>query len=355
MIISTNSDPDREDFDILLSSTLSELNQFALRSPDSVSSLGGRTLEPYVHELMSKLAVGTPFESSIELIGGQRFPDIIAKKYYGVEVKTTTQNHWKTTGNSVLEGTRVEGIERIFMLFAKLARPIEFKCRPYEDVLSEVVVTHSPRYLIDMNLEVGKTIFDKINIPYNQIRKESNPVRPIIDYYKSFLKPGEDIWWLDNDNRSEPNSIVISVWSNLPQEQKNELKNLGMAYFPELFGSSADKFSRFAVWLLTRRSVVCPNVRDIFTAGGRGSFNLEGVLIPDLPRIFLNLFSSIDEVFSLLNQTPSDILSEYWSRKTSDSTKLMDWISLVAERSSEHIRVDSGRIQYFLTRLAKLS
>ena len=59
------------------------------------------------------------------------------------------------------------------MLFAKLASPIEFRCRPYEECLSEVVVTHSPRYLIDMNLAIGKTIFDKIKTPYNELRKKA--------------------------------------------------------------------------------------------------------------------------------------------------------------------------------------
>lgn len=116
--------------------------------------------------------MGQHFENTIELIGGQKFPDIVANKYYGIEVKTTTQNHWKTTGNSVLEGTRVDDVERIYMLFAKLASPIEFRCRPYEEVLSEVVVTHSPRYLIDMNLKVGNTIFDKIKMPYDTLRKK---------------------------------------------------------------------------------------------------------------------------------------------------------------------------------------
>ncbi|WP_212744209.1 hypothetical protein [Maribacter sp. ACAM166] len=59
---------------------------------------------------MTDLAVGSEFENSIELIGGQKFPDIVAKKFYGIEVKTTTQNHWKTTGNSVLESTRVDDV-----------------------------------------------------------------------------------------------------------------------------------------------------------------------------------------------------------------------------------------------------
>ena len=136
---------------------------------------------------MTKFLIGTPFENSIELISGQRFPDIIANKYYGVEVKTTIKNHWTTTGNSVLEGTRVDGIERIYMLFGKMVSPIEFKCRPYEECLSEVVVTHSPRYLINMDLKEGNTIFDKLKIPYDTLRKEQNPVKPIIDYYRKRL------------------------------------------------------------------------------------------------------------------------------------------------------------------------
>ena len=182
MIISANSEPNRSEFDLLLESTITALNVHAKKSAKTVSILSGNKIEPFVKDVMTNLAVGTPFENSIELIGGQKFPDIIAKKYYGIEVKTTTQNHWKTTGNSILETTRVENIERIFMLFAKLANPIEFKCRPYEECLSEVVVTHSPRYMIDMNLEKGCTIFDKINMSYDILRKKENPIKPIIEH-----------------------------------------------------------------------------------------------------------------------------------------------------------------------------
>jgi hypothetical protein len=180
MIISANTEPNREEFDKLLSAAVIELNLHALKAPKKISNLLGRQLEPFIRDVLSELAIGTPFENTIELIGGQKFPDIIAKKYYGIEVKTTTQNHWKTTGNSIFEGTRIEDVERIFMLFAKLAAPIEFRCRPYEECLSEIVVTHSHRYQIDMNLERGETIFDKINIPYDVLRKLDNPIKPII-------------------------------------------------------------------------------------------------------------------------------------------------------------------------------
>lgn len=333
MIVSVNPDPNRKEFDYLLRSTVSELNILAQNSSKKVSTLLGRQLEPYVKDIMTEKAIGTPFEDSIELIGGQKFPDIIAKKHYGIEVKTTTQNHWKTTGNSVLEGTRVENIERVFMLFAKLASPIEFRYRPYEDVLSEVVVTHSPRYLIDMNLEEGNTIFDKIKMPYDTLRKKENPIKPIVDYYKSKLKPGEELWWMDADDNSKPSNIVIRIWNNLSIREKHDLKNRAMVYFPELFGNSSDKFGRLAIWLVTREAVVCPNIRDLFTAGGKNNCIIGGKTYKKVPRIFLNLFDNVPAIIEIIMQTTSIELAEYWEIKTTDKTKIFDWIDLVAEHS----------------------
>ena len=335
MIVSVNSDPNRSEFDLLLNSTIAELNIHAEKSSKKVATLLGRNLEPFVKDVMTNMAVGTAFENSIELIGGQKFPDIVAQKYYGIEVKTTTQNHWKTTGNSVLEGTRVDNVERIFMLFAKLASPIEFRCRPYEDVLSEVVVTHSPRYLIDMNLEQGQTIFDKIKMPYDTLRKNENPIRPIVDYYKSKLKPGEELWWMDAENNSKPSSIVIKIWNNLTLLERQELKNRAMVYFPELFGNSNDKFGRLAIWLVTREAVVCPNVRDLFTAGGKDSFVVGKKIYNNVPRIFINLFTNAKNIAEIILETSAFELSEYWQSKTCDNQKLEDWISLVADHSKK--------------------
>ena len=332
MIISANSEPNRKEFDILLNSTLTELNIHATKSPKLVSTLVGNKLEPYVRDVMTDLASGTVFENSIELIGGQKFPDIIAKKYYGIEVKTTNQNHWKTTGNSVLESTRVENVERIFMLFAKLATPIEFRCRPYEECLSEVVVTHSPRYLIDMNLAIGKTIFDKINTPYDILRKKENPLRHVVDYYKSKLKPGEELWWIDQEN-SKPSNLVIKIWNNLSLKEKLEAKNKSMVYFPELFSNNNDKFGRLAIWLVTREGVVCPNVRDLFTAGGKGKILVGTKVYENIPRIFITLFENLDFAIETLVQTSAIELSNYWGIKTTEKKKISDWIDLVSEHA----------------------
>lgn len=349
MIISANSEPHRNEFNSLISSTVTELNLHAQKSSKTVSKLLGRDLEPYVRDVMTELAVGSPFENTIELIGGQKFPDIIAKKFYGIEVKTTTQNHWKTTGNSVLETTRVDSVERIFMLFAKLAAPIEFRCRPYEECLSEVVVTHSPRYLIDMNLEKGKTIFDKIKTPYDTLRRKDNPIKPIVDYYKSKLKPGEDLWWIDQENMS--NSFVVKVWNNLSTQEQQNISSLAMLFFPEVFGNSRTKYQNIPVWLVTNFSVVCPNIRDLFTAGGKGSITIGTKIYSSIPRIFLNLFANLDFVIETIGQTSAIELSGYWGINTTEKSKKSDWIDLVSEYSKRISDTKHLNIKQIITEL----
>jgi hypothetical protein len=332
MIVSVNSEPHKSEFDALLNSTIAELNACAMKSPKLFEQLRGSKLEPYVCDMMTDLAIGSQFENSIELIGGQKFPDIVAKKFYGIEVKTTTQNHWKTTGNSILESTRVDNVERIYLLFGKLRNPIEFRCRAYEECLSEVVVTHSPRYLIDMNLEEGKTIFDKINTTYDTLRLKKNPIKPITEYYKSKLKPGQDLWWIDQNDEKASN-FVINIWNNLNNKEKLEIKNKAMVFFPEVFSNRADKFARLAVWLVTREAIVCPNIRDLFTAGGKGDYLINHKAYKNIPRVFIKLFESIGSVLDILINTSAIELSDYWKGKTTEKKKIMDWIELVSNNS----------------------
>jgi hypothetical protein len=333
MIISANSEPSRKEFDILLNSTLTELNVQAVKSSNLISTLKGNKLEPHIGSLMSELAVGTVFENSIQVIGGQKFPDIVANKFYGVEVKTTTQNHWKTTGNSVLESTRINDVERIFMLFAKLASPIEFRCRPYEECLSEVVVTHSPRYLIDMNLPIGKTIFDKMDTSYDTLRKKENPLGYVVDYYKSKLKSGDQLWWIDNNNM---NNLSIKMWKNIDKEKKKEIIIKIMVYFPEIFGNNnKTKYERIPAWLVAKEGIVTSNIRDLFTAGGKGELLVGNKLHKDVPKIFVNLIDNLNLVLEFLIQTSAIELSEFWGIETTENKKVAHWIELVSWHSKK--------------------
>jgi hypothetical protein len=288
------------------------------------SVLSGRDLEPFIADNLSKSAKGSSFEGTIKIIGGQKFPDIVANKYYGVEVKSTKQDHWVTTGNSVLESTRVEDVERIYMMFGKLADPIQFKCRPYEDCLSEVVVTHSPRYLIDMDLKVGNTIFDKIGLPYDKLRIFDPPLKPILEYYHNQVRPGQQVWWLSGSS-----SIIIKLWNSLSILEREDVKVKGFVFFPSVFSNRSDKFNEFVLWLVQTQSVVCPNVRDIYTAGGQVSFTLNGNRYKNVPRIIGNALVRLGEIKELIDTIDIGTLSKYWQTKVSRKSAFAKWISVV--------------------------
>ena len=309
MVISSNPQPNQLTFQSLLDNTIHTLEIESKCYQKKYLNLLGNKLENVVADIMAESAKGTPFENSIELISGQKFPDIIANRFYGVEVKTSKQNHWTTTGNSVLEGTRVDGIERIFILFGKMVNPIEFKCRLYEDCLSDVVVTHSPRYLINMDLNIGQTIFDKLDIPYDTLRSYPNPIKPITDYYRQFLKPGEEVWWLDQEE-PKPSGVIIKLWNNLPLVTRKEYMLKSMILFPEIFNSHTDKFNRVAVWLVNSEGIVCPNVRDVFTAGGRETINWNGKQYVNIPQILVKLSKSIADLKIILNEFDNEVLGK---------------------------------------------
>lgn len=336
MIISVNSNADKSSFEGLLSCSLFTLQQRAKKYPKMYMSLLGTKLEREIVGVLNENAVNTPFENSIELVSGQKFPDIVAKKYYGVEVKTTQKNHWCTTGSSVAEGTRVSDVERIFMLFGKMTNPVEFRCRPYEECLSDVVVTHSPRYLIDMNLKQGETFFDKLKIPYNDLRKQNNPIQTVVKFYKKQLKSGERLWWMGEDEEEQTtSSLIIRLWNNLSKQEQHYYVCFGFCLFPELLGNSMDKFNRFALWLSTQKAVVCPNVRDLFSAGGRVDIVLENGKTVNVSQILFRLYNNLEMIFDILKTTPTAELSEYWGCNVTESNKVKVWKSMVKQCCKE--------------------
>ncbi len=282
MIISVNPNPSLSEFQQLMERTDILLNEDALNRPSYYKSRGGNPLEDDVKAALDECAKGTPFVGTIEKVSGQRFPDIVAAKYYGVEVKSTKDNHWKSTGSSILETTRVSGVDRIYMTFGKLGgNPIRFLSKPYEQCLYGIAVTHMPRYLIDMCLEEGQTIFDKMGVPYDELRKMENPITPVAKYYRSKLKTGESLWWT-GDSYEESVSATIRLWKNLSPEEKRYYTIYGCVSFPEIFGGNYD---RYALWL-TSQGVVDPHIRDQFSAGGQEEMRCTNGDIVKCPGVY---------------------------------------------------------------------
>lgn len=344
MIISVNPHPSLAEFQQLMAQTDRLLNTSALLHPEYYITRGGSLLEDDVKSALSECAKGTAFENTIEKISGQRFPDIIAAKYYGVEVKSTKEDRWTSTGSSILETTRVNGIERIYMTFGKLGgNPIEFLSKPYEQCLHGIAVTHMPRYLIDMNLHHGETIFEKMGIPYNELRKMENPIAPVAKYYRSLLKEGESLWWA-NDSANETVSATIRLWKNLSCEEKRNYTVFGCVNFPEVFGGNYD---RYALWL-TSQGVVDSHIRDQFSAGGQEEMVLSNGEKVMLPGVYRRVKNNLNFILGRLAQNnPMSLQEDRFLNNDALRHRLMAWIDRVSKSSTVPYELSQNALETF--------
>jgi len=293
-----------------------------LRGNNNISALD---FEGLVCEKMKEASIGTEFEGTIKQTGVHAFPDIVANEYFGVEVKITTKNHWTSTGNSVLETSRIEKVERIFIMFGKLGGQPDVRYRAYQECMPEISVTHSPRYKINMDLPVGKSIFDKMGVDYDVLRKSDDPIQQIKNYYRKQLKEGEGLWWIDEE--SESSSPVIKQFRTLELENKERFKVDCMIYFPELFKNRAN-YDRAAAYLITEFGAVSASLRDEFSAGGR-----KEVLVVRERRRVSQVLSQLrryaSRIASRINEMDEELLEFYWHVTSIEVDRIKQWKEII--------------------------
>lgn len=335
MIYSMNNNPKEKDFERLMIESNDSLNREAQVRNTYYLERKGVLLEEDVFRIMSQCAIGTSFENSIQLVSNKAFPDIVAAKYYGVEVKTTTSNHWLTIGNSVLESTRIEDVQRIWLTFGKLVNQVEFKSKRYEECLADIAVTHYPRYKINMNLSPGETIFDKINISYEDLRKYENPVQPIADYYRSILKPKESLWWASERNVEDVSApAIVKLFSGLSVVEKRNCLIEGLILFPEVFQKmNPRKYDNFILWLATHKAVISTSTRDLFSAGGKCDIEVNGVLFKGIPKVLSHIATYSGLIAFMLSLVPKENLARYWGKEI-ESSAIECWKEIVEEKAA---------------------
>src|SRR3989344_2308540 len=280
--------------------------------------------ENLVYEKMSESAKGTRFRGLVEKMGKHAFPDIIANKYFGVEVKMTANDHWTSTGNSVLESSRIEDVERIYIVFGKFGGKLDIRYRLYQECLPEISVTHSPRYRINMNLPSGKSIFDKIGVDYDTLRNDPNPIQKIKDYYRSQLKEGEELWWIDQDGDDKAVSPIIKPFRGLSAKEKENFVVEAMILFPEMFGNSSTKFERAAAYLIAEYNAVSANLRDLFTAGGQIKLKVKGKNVV-VPQLAYRLHIRAKAIEKKIKELDAKTLIYYWRNNKLESDRLKQW------------------------------
>lgn len=315
------------------------LNEKAKLDVELYKSCEGKKLENVTESILKEIAPATPFRpEDIVLISGAKFPDIQAGKYYGVEVKSTKSNSWSSTGSSIVESTRITDVSKIYMMFGKLGgEHAEYRCRPYEECLSNIAVTHSPRYLIDMTLKDNQTpsIFDKMKIDYDTFRllDEKDKIQRVRNYYKQSRRGFEMPWWIGDTESETSSSIMIRFFCDVEDELKEEILTRMLILFTELFRYNySDKYKRAALWMCSRYSIINNSLRDSFSAGGRLD-EIGGVHFnKPVPQILNTLYNYRHNIIKLLKDPDSTLLEDiydYWKPHTFSCNLYDYWLEAI--------------------------
>ncbi|PIQ91495.1 MAG: hypothetical protein COV70_03425 [Parcubacteria group bacterium CG11_big_fil_rev_8_21_14_0_20_39_22] len=333
MIYINKPDAKEKDFINLLEKSRELLLKFLRKKKD----ISPTHFETTVFEHTREAAKGTSFEGKVQQTGAHDFPDIIANKYFGVEVKMTTSDHWTSTGNSILESSRIEDVEKIYIMFGKFGGKLDIKFRLYQECLPDVSVTHSPRYRINMNLKKGESIFDKIGVDYDTLRKHANPIQKIKDHYRSKLKDGEELWWIDQENDDKAISPIIRPFRNLSDEEKENFIVESMILFPEMFGNSAMKYERAAAYLISEYNSVSASLRDSFTAGGQIELKIKRKTIT-VPQVAERMRARANDIKTKINELDGETLAYYWRIRKIERDRLNQWKKLLNKNLKLSIR-----------------
>src|SRR6266404_3807032 len=137
------------------------------------------------------------------------FPDIVLGKF-GVEVKFTTADTWRSVANSVFESTRNQKVEQIFVVFGKMGGKPEVAWDRYDNCVIHVRTSHVPRF--EVQIHPKESLFTKMGISYRDFSQLSIPERMehIRKYARGRLKQGERLWWLE-DRPDEGHSLPLQA------------------------------------------------------------------------------------------------------------------------------------------------
>lgn len=321
-------------------------NERSHQNPSYYKNLTPSKLEEETCKVLKDVAPSTPFrKEDIILVSGHSFPDIMAGKYYGVEVKSTKENKWTSVGSSIVESTRDQYVEDIYMMFGKLGGDIpEFKFRPYQDCLSNIAVTHSPRYMIDMEIKEKseETIFEKIHMSYSDFHKTNDKIEVVRDYYINHArKEGkhEMPWWVGKktidaiDNGEVP---TIRLFNLLNVCEKADLKAQMTILFPQVL---LGEYDEAALWLCTHRYFLCMNVRDFFSAGGQyDMLNGQKLQIP-YPAVLKKLMDVMPYIKRNLSSNKDLEYLEFNAALYYSKDKLKTWLGQVKEIFNQYTYV----------------
>lgn len=334
--LDSNNKKDIDNFRKLL-----DLTEKKIKQPSDTGSFW-KLFEKEVYIATKAVVSELQLNWDINYIAGHKFPDIVAKinenKSFGIEVKTFKEGkEWRFLGGSIMESTRIENIERI-ELFCARQTPFEIRHKNFEECVSNVAITHSPRYILDLNLKKNEDIFSKINQSYENVRKLPNPFNAFRGHLikqKEITDNIDSAWWfepqrvnIDNFDKKDQifaNDFIkerIKFWKDISTKEKENYKLLLIILHPEVIESN---FDNACYTLFCRFGVINPHLRDTFTAGGKVKIN--GYEVSHITGLIYKSKDKLAKIFK--EKTSCAINFAIWKERIERLKKEQDVLKLV--------------------------
>ena len=257
----------------------------------------------------------------------QAFPDIAAGEF-GIEVKFTTDDIWRTIGNSIQENQRIETVKHVYLVFGKMGGVPEVRWREYEASVIHVRTSHVPRFEVEIADDGDSghvSLFEQMGIRYDDFRKlEMSEKMKYIRQYARKIHPDGKLWWLEGlEEHTLP--IQARLYTNLEQEEKVRLRAEAALLCPEIVksGRSRDKYDTLVLFLLTYHGVLCHQARDLFSAGSVANprNDDEGGLY--IARALLLIEG---EMLKAAERLPDSLFVEFWGESVPKENRIARWL-----------------------------
>lgn len=292
--------------------------------------------------------------------GGHAFPDVVYNfddAKFGIEVKSSTNanspdNSWTILGNSILGSTRID-VDDVHIIYIKINKNGCFiNHARYEDAVYDVVVTHSPRYKINLAQAPNDSFFARSGISYEQMKESDDPIGLVTSYFRD---QGETAWWI-----ADSTPATIKAWNEVDERTRNEILAKAYLLFPELINSSGStKYKRLAKWLVANYSVVDSSLRDRFTAGGQVNLTIDNQEFIKLPRICESFYSLIGDFKKQIVEMPVEELNKYWESYSPESDdyshRLYYWRNLIHDnlKHNEEAQSQLGFLELLISKIQR--
>ena len=264
----------------------------------------------------------------------QAFPDI-AMGEYGVEVKFTMNDTWRSVANSVLETQRIESVKHIYIVFGKMGGIPEVRWADYEQSVIHVRTSHVPRFEVELpsaKAEVKESLFENMGIRYDDFRKLAMQEKmKYIRIYARKIHPDGRLWWIeDKDSDEHTLPVEARLYTNLKTEEKTKLRAEAALLCPDIVksGRSRNKYNDIVLYLLTYHGVLCHQARDLFSAGSVANPNNDDEGGIYIERALKLIESEMREAALKMDNA---LFVEYWGESVPPEKRIQRWLEKADE------------------------